>query len=103
MIASANARVRRNNRRSGTLRPAAMRFLLLGFAALSSLAACGTLPGAAVFPQQSTLPAASPAVRCPPAPSACRDFDRDHLNDPRDPDFKLWIEQRAPLAATTGA
>lgn len=79
-----------------------MRFIVLGFAALSSLGACGTLPGAAVIPQQSTLPAASPVVRCPPAPSACRDFDRDQLNDPRDPDFKLWIEQRGPQAQMMG-
>jgi hypothetical protein len=80
-----------------------MRVIFLSFAALSGLAACTSQRGAADIPQQSTLPAVSPVLSCPPAPSACRDFNRDQLNDPRDPDYKLWIEQRAPLSPTIGA
>ena len=79
-----------------------MRLMLLAFAALSSLGACNSRSGSALIPQQSTLPAASPEVTCPPAPAACRDFYRDQLNDPRDPDYKLWIEQRIPLGPTIG-
>jgi len=73
-----------------------MRLVLLGLAALSSLGACARDGGSAYIPQESTLPAVSPVLSCPPAPAACRDFDRDRMNDPRDPDYKLWIEQRVP-------
>lgn len=79
-----------------------MRFVLLSLAALASLAACTRHGGAIDLPQPSMLPAASPLLSCPPAPAACRDFRRDQLNDPRDPDFKLWIEQRVPVAPTIG-
>ena len=80
-----------------------MRFVLFGLAVLSSLGACASHRGPADIPQQSTRPAASPVLSCPPAPAACRDFYRDQLNDPRDPDYKLWIEQRAPLTPLIGA
>jgi hypothetical protein len=75
-----------------------LRFGVLAVVLTVSLAACEDAPyrGSLHASQQSALPAASSVLTCPPAPAACRDFQRDQLNDPRDPDWKLWIDWRAP-------